>query len=75
MTKNVSFRSETKKDWDDQMNRKCKCGHLLYQHAFTMHPSLADPDPACIVLWTSQCTVCLYDREKEKFTCEGFDSE
>jgi len=67
MTSNVYFTSQ---EWDEVMDRKCKCGHLLYQHAFTMHPRGGDD----IMIRTSQCVMCKYDDEKKEYPCNEFHS-
>lgn len=57
------------KDTDDLQEvlyRKCKCGHMLYEHGFielNKH------------IHTSQCVICEFDKEKQKFKCEGFVQE
>lgn len=58
----------TPEKWDQEMNRICKCGHTLGDHAFTMHPQADN----VIQLWVSQCVFCEFDRETGKFKCEGF---
>ena len=63
----------TQKDWAAAMNSFCKCGHPFYHHSFTMHSSWIDP--TVTVLWSSQCVFCPYDREKDEFTCKGFDAK
>ena len=55
--------------WDKEMKRMCKCGHPLRDHAFTMHHDSFGHT----VLWTSQCTLCKWDKETQKFICERFD--
>ena len=59
-------------EWDKAMyHQKCTCGHEIYLHAFV--PSyMGNEDKTTMGLWVSQCTFCGYDKENEKFLCEGF---
>ena len=55
--------------WEKEVyHQKCKCGHELYIHAFTMGRF----DDTGVELRTSQCTTCKYNETTEKFECEGF---
>ena len=59
--------------WKKAMyHEKCVCGHELYLHAFTMSFAVRKPDENYTELRTSQCTRCDYDKENEKFLCDGF---
>lgn len=66
------FQNETGEDWDIQMHKMCKCGHPFYYHGFVIAYN-EKPEQGWMATWVSQCTFCPYDKEKEKFTCEGFD--
>lgn len=69
MSTSVFFNMETD-DLSEVLSRKCKCGHKLSEHGFV--DNLSSMGYPHAVLWVSECVFCGYDKENQKFNCEGF---